>query len=625
MSLFDKRMSKEKKASLDLAESSRQEEWECPSFAARIFQGALEWDLVSPFPEQTAEDKAAGDEFIKKLEVFLKKNLDPDKVDETREIPAEVIKGLADLGAFAIKIPEEYGGLGLSQMNYNRAIHLLGSYCGSTAALLSAHQSIGVPQPLLDFGTEEQKKKFLPRFAEGAISAFALTEPEVGSDPRKMKTMAIPSEDGSHYILNGEKLWCTNGNVADLIVVMAQTPPKVIKGKERTQISAFVVDTKSPGFEVTYRCKFMGLNAIQNGLIKFTDVKVPKENLILGEGEGLKLAFVTLNTGRLTLPAAVGGMCKWALRVARKWANKRQQWGCVIGEHESISSKLSYMAATTFAMDAMTQLVSHMAHAQKCDVRQKKCDIRLEAAMAKLFCTDASWEIIDHAVQIRGGRGYETGPSLTGRGKDGAPLERAMRDSRVNTILEGSSEIMHLFIAREALDFHLQKMKSILDPKVPVMKKLRLVISAGFAYALWYPKLWVPCLGLGGHVSSKRLRRHVKFIKKASKRLAREIFHKMMIYQKKLVSRQNTLNRFVDVGLELFAMAAACSYADSLNKKDGKDKNSVDLADLFCQQAEDRIKKHFKDVHHNYDKTSKAVAKKLLADEYEWLENDIIK
>ena len=396
--LFDKRLSQESRESLELAEESRQAEWQHPSFVSGLFQGGLDWNLIYPFPQQSREDKQTGDIFLKRLEKFLKANLNPDQVDQTREIPKKVMAGLRKMGAFALKIPTQYGGLGFSQVNYNRVIHLISSYCGSTAALLSAHQSIGVPQPLLLFGTEEQKKKYLPRFKKGDISAFALTEPGAGSDPRMMKTTATPIQDGKYYLINGEKLWCTNGNIADVIVVMAQTPPKIVNGKEKPQITAFIVETDTPGFQVAYRCKFMGLNAIQNGVIRFRNLKVPRENIILAEGEGLKLAFSTLNTGRLTLPAAATGLSKWCLWVARRWAKARVQWGCPIGEHEAVASQLSDMSASIFAMEAITWLTSFMAD-------QKKCDIRLEAAMAKLFCSEQGWKVVNEALQIRGGRG----------------------------------------------------------------------------------------------------------------------------------------------------------------------------------------------------------------------------
>lgn len=611
MSLFDKNICKPKRESLELAEASRQKEWICPSYVACLFKGHTLWDMFYPFPEQSQEEKEKGDELLSKLENILKTKLDPDDVDITREIPKEVIQELFQIGAFAIKIPEEYNGLGLSQTNYDRAMHLVGSYCGSTAALLSAHQSIGVPQPLLDFGTEEQKKKFLPRFRKDTISGFALTEAEAGSDPRSMKTTAVPTEDGKYYLINGEKLWCTNGNIADILVVMAQTPPKTIKGKEKKQITAFIVETNTPGFSVEHRCKFMGLNAIQNGVLRFNNVKVPKENIILGEGQGLKLALITLNTGRLTLPAAVTGASKWCLYVARKWAAEREQWGSTIGEHEAISTKLSTMSANVFAMDAITWLTSYMAE-------NKSFDIRIEAAMSKLFCTEESWKIVNDAVQIRGGRGYESAPSLKKRGKPAYPLERALRDSRVNTILEGSSEIMHLFIAREALDFHLKKIAPFMDPKIPILKKLVLAVSTGFAYITWYPLLWIPSF-------SFRKPKHISYVQRTSKKLARTIFHKMMRYQKKLIHKQNILNRIVDIGTDLFAISCACSYAETLacNNKDRK--NALNLSDLFYRQARKRITVRFKELCRNDDTISKSISKELLAGKYKWLENDIIK
>ncbi len=193
-------------------------------------------------------------------------------MDKTGEIPDEVIKGLTDLGAFAMKISPEYDGLGLSQVNYNRVVHMVASYCGSTAVLLSAHQSIGVPYPLSLFGTEEQKRKYLPRFRKGAISGFALTEPGAGSDPHTMKTIATPTEDGQYYLINGEKLWISNGNIADILVVMCLTPPKMERGKEKKQITAFIVETNTPGFQAAYRCSFMGLNGVKLGLLKFNNV-----------------------------------------------------------------------------------------------------------------------------------------------------------------------------------------------------------------------------------------------------------------------------------------------------------------------------------------------------------------
>lgn len=619
MSMFDKSIGAEKRASLELAEESREQEWKYPSFALKLFYGLLDWSLIHPFPLQPENDKIQGNVFLEKLERFLKEKLDPNEVDKTGEIPREVIDGLARMGAFAIKIPQEYGGLGLSQTNYNRAIHLVASYCGSTAVLLSAHQSIGVPQPLKLFGTEEQKRKYFPQFARGTISAFALTEPQAGSDPRQMTTTATPTEDHKYYLINGEKLWCTNGPIAGVLVVMAVTPPKIENGKERKQITAFIVETNTPGVEVVHRCRFMGLHGIQNGLIRFRNVKVPRENIILGQGEGLKLALMTLNTGRLTLPAASTGIAKWCLSVARQWSVERKQWGSSIGEHESIALKLADMTAHTFAMEAISWLTAAMAD-------DKKKDIRLEAAIAKYFCTHHSWRIIDDTLQIRGGQGYETADSLKARGMIPYPVERVLRDVRINLIIEGTSEIMHLFIAREALDPHLTRMKSLLDPRVSTVRKLKALFSAMVYYVLWYSKQWLPSWGVNTFSDlPKPLKAHMAFVQKACRRLARDIFHQMIVYQQRFEAKQGILNQVVDIATELFTISASCSYAAALARNKPDKTNAVELADLFCHYARQRINTGFRSIHKSDDQKSKRVAKNLMAGQYEWLESDIIK
>jgi hypothetical protein len=474
----------EKAKSLEIAEESREEGGRLPSFVGDLFMGKVRWDLVFPYPAQDPGDKEEGDAFLAKLENFLKTQIDADAIDRTGLIPDSAMKGLAELGCFGMKIPKEYGGLGFSQINYNRAIALVASHCGSTAVLLSAHQSIGVPQPLKFFGTPEQKKKYLPLFAKGAVSAFALTEPDVGSDPARMSTTATPVDDGNYYLLNGTKLWCTNGPIADILIVMAKTPPKIVNGKEKTQITAFIIEKNMPGFEVVHRCNFMGLKGIQNGLLRFTNVKVPKENILWGLGQGLKLALITLNTGRLTVPAACSALAKRCLAITRKWSNYRVQWGAPIGHHEAVTSKISLMAATTFAMDSVGWLSSAFAD-------QGKVDLRLEAAMAKLFCTEAGWRIADDTVQIRGGRGYETADSLRARGEEPLPVERFLRDSRINLIIEGTSEIMHLFIAREAMDPHLRRILPLLSSRTPFGQKIKKAVEMLGFIAVWYPRQWI--------------------------------------------------------------------------------------------------------------------------------------
>jgi alkylation response protein AidB-like acyl-CoA dehydrogenase len=619
MSVTDtaKHLTEKEKDSLDVAEGARETEWTQPSFVAQLFMGKFRTDLISPYPEQSPEDKAIGDEFMGRLETFLKDNLDPDEVDKTGDLPKKVIDGLAKLGCWGMKIPKEYGGLGLSQVNYNRAVAMVASYCGSTAVWLSAHQSIGVPQPLKLFGTEAQKKKYFPMFAKGAISAFALTEPGVGSDPAQMTVTAEPSADRKTWTINGTKLWCTNGLVADVIAVMARTPPKMVNGKEKKQITAFIVEKGTKGIEYVSRCDFMGIRAIQNGVINFNNVTVPAENILWGEGLGLKLALITLNTGRLTLPAASSGMSKQALQIARKWGKERVQWGQPVGKHEPGAVKIANMAASTFAQESMTYYTSAL-------VDKGGADIRLEAAMAKLFCSEASWKIVDDLMQLRGGRGYETAQSLRTRGEKGYAVERMMRDSRINRIIEGTSEIQHLFIAREALDKHMSLAGDLLNPKAPMGKKLGALVNSLLFYPFWYVRMWLPTGFWPRFAGYGTLGKHMRFVERSSRKLARTLFHQMIKFGPKLERRQMILGRLVEVGTELFAMATACTKAVSQEKQNPGEKGPRELADLFCRQARIRVYNYFCGVCWNTDLKDGKVAAKAMENGYEWLEKGIM-
>jgi alkylation response protein AidB-like acyl-CoA dehydrogenase len=611
------RMSAGQRAALELTEAARESARE-RTFAAGLFMGEFGLAGIHPFPTQSADDRARGDGFLNKLETLLREHVDADEIDRTGEIPLPVIDALAKLGAFGIKIPVEYGGLGLSQTNYCRAAMLLGSWCGNTTALISAHQSIGVPQPLILFGTEMQKRRYLPRVARGEISAFALTETDVGSDPAAMTTRAVPTPDGRFFILNGEKLWCTNGTKAGVVVVMAKTPPKPVNGKAKEQITAFIVETDWPGVEVTYRCRFMGLKALYNGILRFTNVRVPRENILLAEGKGLRVALTTLDTGRLTLPAACVGMAQRCLQISRDWANKRVQWGAPIGRHAAIADKIARMAANTFAMESMTLFA-----ASRVD-RDKNADVRLEAAMCKLWGTEAAWQIVNDTMQIRGGRGYETAESLQARGEPAIPVERFLRDSRINTIFEGSSEIMRLFIAREMLDPHLKIAAAALNSQLPWSQRLRAATKAAGFYLTWYPKQWLPTewFALGGAgfnpkcATASVLRRHLRFAARTSRRLARSIFHAMIRQGPKLERDQLLLGRFVDIGAELFAITAACLRAEQLlqvGDKRAKPEGLPDLADYFCRSARLRIEEKFRQIRTNPDRLGFRVSQQVLA------------
>ncbi|MEW6055700.1 MAG: acyl-CoA dehydrogenase family protein [Bdellovibrionota bacterium] len=610
---------KEEIEALEVAEEAREAEWKEPSFVADLFMGKLRTSSILPYPEQSEEDRKIGDAYLEKMHAFLREKVDADEIDRTGEIPPDVMQGLAELGAFGMKIPKEYGGLGLSQVNYNRVLALTCSHCASTTALLSAHQSIGVPQPLRLFGTEEQKKKYLPRLAKGAVSAFALTEPEVGSDPARMSTTATPSADGSYYTLNGTKLWCTNGAIADILVVMAQTPAILKDGKEKKQITAFIVEKSMPGLEVLHRCRFMGLSGIQNALLRFDNVKVPTENIIWGPGKGLRLALITLNAGRLSLPASCIGGARQALRIARTWGTQRKQWGAAVGDHEAITSKIGSLTAHLFAMESITWMAGTW-------VDRKSHDVRLEAAMAKVFCSEQTHKIIEDVVQIRGGRGYEKASSLKARGELPFPVERMLRDSRINMIVEGTSEILRLFIAREALDRHLKIAGNVLNPRLGIGLRLAAAVGAGAFYAWWYPAQWLGSLlgwinplqfsGLG------KLRCHMRYAKRASHRLARTVFHLMLLNGPKLERRQMQLVRIVDIAMDVFAIAATVARAQARVKRPDESQNVEDVADLFCREARARISQNFKLIAYNRDKLARQVSKQVLQGKLQWIERE---
>ena len=603
------------KEARDVAEAARESEWSGPSFVREMFLGRFRLDLIHPHPAEDPNEAVRAQPFLDRLAEFLKR-VDSDMIDRTGEIPEEYVQELRDMGAFGIKIPTEFGGLGLSYSSYVKAMAMVTSKDGSITALLSAHQSIGLPQPLKLFGTDEQKATFFPRLAKGAISAFALTEVHAGSDPANMQAHAEPTPDGKHFMLSGEKLWCTNGTRADLFVVMARTPDAVVNGKQRKQITAFIVEAAWPGVEVVHRCRFMGLKAIENGVIRFTNVKVPRENILWGEGKGLKLALITLNTGRLTLPASTAGGSKALLQASRTWAGERVQWGAPIGKHEAVAQKVAMMAANTFAMDAIAGLTVGLTE-------RGNYDIRLEAAIAKMYNTEHGWRIVDDALQIRGGRGYETADSLRARGERPLPIERAMRDSRINLIFEGSSEIMRLFIAREAVDHHFKTAFALVDKESTGAQKAAAFGRVMKFYPAWYPARWIGKGQMpGAFAEFGKLAGHMRFAERHTRKLGRQIFHAMVRLGPKLERRQLVLFRAVDIGAELFAMAAACVKAQMLARTGNTD--AATLADLFCRAARVRVTQLFAGFYGEYDGEMYRVAQAVIRGEHAWLESGII-
>ncbi|HOH50751.1 MAG TPA: acyl-CoA dehydrogenase family protein [Candidatus Hydrogenedentes bacterium] len=611
---------KDKDVAMQIAEDARQAEWDAVSFTAELFKGDFRWDLINPFPAQDAEDKKIGDEYIEKVKKVLEEHVDPYEIDRTGVYPREALKAMADIGLFGMKIPKEYDGLGLSISNYARVLGVVGSYCSNTVTYLSAHQSIGVPQPLKEFGTPEQKKRFLPRLAKGEISAFALTEPNVGSDPAKMITVAEPSEDGTYYTLNGDKLWTTNGydDLTTLIVVLARTPDKVLaNGKKIPQITAFVVESNMPGFERARRCEFMGLRGIANAALVLRNVKVPVENMIGKPGQGLKIALSTLNVGRLGLPAAGLGTGRAFLEECQWWSTSRVQWGQSVGKHQSVTKMIANYAASLFSMQSMVSLTCALADKQN-------ADIRLEAAAAKYYCSETLWKMLDDYMQVRGGRGYESALSLYNRGDRPSGLEMVFRDMRIGRIFEGSSQVMHLIMAREALDTHFKLVMPIMMPK-PGQKEgmVSLIMKAAKFYVKWYPSTWMPpsrslaCKNLNGVNRS-----HLSYAAKTAKRLARNLFHTMAKFGPKMEYEQIILGNFVDIGTDLFVMGASLAYAEHLLGLNPSDQTPQDLADLFCKEARKRIEANFKAVKCNHNRMYKKVGAELMDGKLNWMASE---
>ena len=593
-----------------------------PSFVGTLFDGQPNFELVFPFPRQAEADKRSGDAVCANVAQFLHNHVDPDAIERTGNIPRDVLDGLAQLGCFGLKIPMEYGGLGLSLTNYNRVLQLVASVSPALGLILSAHQSVGVAQALILFGSEEQRRRYLPLLAQGKVSAFALTEPAAGSDPANMTTSAVLEEhdDGPYYRINGEKLWCSNGTIADYMTLMAK-----VDGR----ITAFIVPMKTAGVEVVQRCEFMGFRGLENAYLRLTDVRIPAENIIGRIGEGLKIALTTLNTGRISVAAMCLGMAKQVYEPTLSWAAARQQLGDQIGRHELNTHKLAHIATHLFASEAVVSFVA--AYAERHDV-----DFRVESAVAKLVSSLYLQEILDRAMALRGGRGYEKAASLRQRaGETPFPMERLLRDGRLYVIVEGASEIMKLFISREVMAPHIKlALRWLLNTKdgFPVI-----VGNLGKHYLPWYLRQVMPQATPVNRLAAPQLAAHLRYVETTSKRLARVLFQQLIRTLPEYVRRRSrfardgdaesfqeaTLDlindfarrqagivRFTEIGINLFMMTTVCSYAESFGERERPE--ARDLAHLFCLDARTRIEQRFRAIRNNHDEVATRVGLRAL-------------
>ncbi len=595
--------------SIKLAEESRQKDWSHPSFLRDLFMGQFRLDRLPGYP--SGEFRPAFAKLYKDMRALLTESVDPVATDETGEYSEKTLAALKKFGAFGLLVPREQGGHGISKIEWCHLMELVGSYDGNLVGLLSPHQSVGVPETVQQFGTPEQKAEYLPRCAKGEVSAFALTEPGVGSDPARLETIARLTKEEDAYVLNGTKLWCTNGTIAKLFIVMA-------RHSDTKKISAFIVEGDAEGVTVEHRCRFMGLRALANGVIQFKNVRVPKENIIGGEGHGLRVALTVLNVGRLSVPAGAVGAAKKCLEISRRWGSERVQWGRPIGKHEAIAHAIAGMASTVYAMEAMLYTVAEMC-------TRGNYDIRLESAAAKLWCTCRGWDIVDDTLQVRGGRGYETERSLAERGEEPVPVERMMRDARITRVFEGTTEILHLMMAREAVDKHLDVSGLLLNPQKNLGEKFRAFPGIAAFYIRWYGALWLDWALWPQYEEYGRLAKHLRFIRRSSRRLARQVFYGMLVHRGKLPERQAFLFRLVDIGIELFAMASTISRANTRERQNHPDSaKALDLADLFCRTSRRKVKRLFRDLWRNDDAAKRQIALQTLAGEHTWLERGIL-
>jgi alkylation response protein AidB-like acyl-CoA dehydrogenase len=548
------------------------------SFGGDLFLGRFRLALLDPPPGPLPALDAASEAFLARLRAFCENEVDGTRIEREGRIPDEVIAGLKDIGAFCVKLPREYGGLGLPGLCYLRALMIVNTAHSALGELLAAHQAIGLTQPVRLFGTEEQKRAFLPRCVR-EISAFTLTEPDIGNDPFRMHTTAVPRPDGG-YTLNGVKSWVTNGVLADLVVVMAMVPG--------AGMTAFVVEARSPGVTVEHRSEFLGLRGLENGVIRLHDVVVPARNRIGGEGEGLEVAIAAQDTGRLSMPAVCAAAAKWSLKIAREWSRVRVQWDRPIGEHEAVAAKISFIAATAFALEAIVEVSGRHADAGLVDTR-------VEAELAKLFASEQAWLVADELLQVRGGRGYETAESAAARGERGVPVEQLLRDLRIGRIFDGSTEALRGFIAAEAL----AALAAIDGPDGPDGEEGAPLDLDGFG----------------------PLAEHLRFVERTSRGVAEHLAHGRARWADGLEERQLFLGRLVDITAELYAMSAACVYAKA--RTDAGD-TAFELAGTFCDQSRRRVATLFDRLLTNTDDRDRALAAGVLADRYTWLETGVL-
>jgi hypothetical protein len=603
-----------------------------PSFMAGLYEGRPNFELLC-LPPEPPEDKAKGEAYCKEIEAFLTRAVDPDEIERTAKIPEPVLAGLFALGAFAMKIPKEYGGLGFSYTNYGRVLTLMASWSNILALTVAVPQSIGIAMPILLFGNEDQKTTYLPQVAREAISAFALTEPVTGSDAANIRTEAVLDRTGGHFRVNGEKLWCTNGPIARFLTLIARVPARrvhedgkptwraVPDGKDADDHvhTAFILDMRTPGVTVRQRCQFEGCRGIENAHITLHDVRLPAENVIGQIGQGLKYALTILNVGRaISIPAICLGMAKQAWQPTLDRANQRHTFGQPLAARQTQQMRLGRMSADLYVMEALAHLVWRLAD-------QHRYDIRVEAAIAKLFCSEQAIHFVRDAQIIFGGMGYETADSKRARGEPAFGIEQLIRDIEMYRIGEGATDILRPFVAREGLNPHLDRTKTLLSGELGALGRATEWLRLVRFYAVWYVRLWLRT-GLPSRPECRHpeVRSVLRSVEGNSRRLARAVFYAMVTHREALRDDQGRQNRIESVGEDLLAMAAAALRAESDERMAGR-REHWELVETFAAAARQRIERNIKGLRCNRDERLAVIGQRAAASGYPSLSDGIVR
>ncbi|WP_447975431.1 acyl-CoA dehydrogenase family protein [Nitrospira sp. Kam-Ns4a] len=602
------------------------------SFMAGVFVGRPDFSLLLPPPEPP-EERAIGEAYCREIERFLRTHVDPDEIERTATIPEPVLKGLLELGAFGMKIPKEYGGLGFSYTNYGRVLTLIASWSNILSLTVAVPQSIGIAMPILLFGSEDQKRTYLPRVARDCLSAFALTEPITGSDAANIRTEAVLERSGTHFRVNGEKLWCTNGSIARYITLVARVPARqVFRGDKAAWEpvregepcddrvhTAFILDMRSPGVAIRERCQFEGCRGIENAYLTFTDVRIPAENVIGEVGRGLRYALTILNVGRaVSIPAICLGMAKQAWQPTLDRANSRLTFGKPLAERQTQMMRVGRMATDLFAMEALASLVWRLAD-------QKQYDIRIEAAIAKIFCSERTIQFLRDAQILFGGMGYETADSKRVRGEPAFGIEQLVRDAEMYRIGEGATDVLRPFVAREGLSPHLDRARTYLDEQAPASARRRALLALIRFYLPWYlARFRRAPLPAAPPCQHPRVREKLRYAERASRRLARAILWAMVRRRAALRDDQGRQNRIEAVGEDILTIAATALRAEAQERVAG-DASLWVLADEFFREARVRIARAVRELIRNDDAASAAVGRRALQGAFPLLSDGIIR